>query len=240
MRRSSNRLYTSPRKGFGADERPSYERTREPDLRRPYLAAEHHDSAHQPESRSGHRAQGGGRERPGPDRRPLRRDHDARRAGRDPGFRHLRPFPQADARDGGVARRSAALTAPARPSGAAAGGGPTRLPSLARPLSGYRGRIVQVLNNLLSNAAQHAPESSPIRVEAASADGYIAISVSDEGRGIPAERLPHLFRKRAKLSLARGDGRALTGGTGLGLVICKGLVATPAAGGRDADPGRGR
>ena len=85
-----------------------------------------------------------------------------------------------------------------------------------------RGRIVQVLNNLLSNAARLAPGSSPIRVEAASADGYIAISVSDEGRGIPAERLPHLFRKRG--SLAGGDGRGLTGGTGLGLVICKGLV----------------
>ncbi len=90
------------------------------------------------------------------------------------------------------------------------------------PTMADRGRIVQVLNNLLSNAARHAPESSPIRVEAASADGYIAISVSDEGRGIPAERLPHLFRKRA--NLAGGGGRGLMGGTGLGLAICKGLV----------------
>ena len=90
------------------------------------------------------------------------------------------------------------------------------------PVMADRGRIVQVLNNLLSNAAQHAPESSPIRVEAATADGYIAISVSDEGRGIPAERLGHLFRKRAQL--AGEDGPGLTGGTGLGLAICKGLV----------------
>ena len=87
------------------------------------------------------------------------------------------------------------------------------------PAMADRGRIVQVLNNLLSNAAQHAPKSSPIRVEAASADGYIAISVSDDGRGIPAERLSHLFRKRA--NLAEGDGQGLTGGTGLGLAICK-------------------
>ena len=85
-----------------------------------------------------------------------------------------------------------------------------------------RERIVQVLANLLSNAARQAPESSPIRIEAAHADGYIEISVSDEGRGIPPDRLPHLFRKRA--GLAGGYAEGLTGGTGLGLAICKGLV----------------
>ncbi|MCY4571657.1 MAG: ATP-binding protein [Gemmatimonadetes bacterium] len=75
-------------------------------------------------------------------------------------------------------------------------------------------RIVQVLNNLLSNAARHSPPSSPIRVEAACEDDYVALSVSDQGRGIPPDRLPHLFRKGADSS----------GGSGLGLVICKGLV----------------
>ncbi|MXY25822.1 MAG: response regulator [Acidobacteria bacterium] len=83
-----------------------------------------------------------------------------------------------------------------------------------------RQRIVQVLNNLLSNAARHAPSSSPIRV-AAERDGvYVAVSVSDEGRGVPADRLPLLFRKRggfAAADPARGSG-------GLGLGICKGLV----------------
>ena len=77
-----------------------------------------------------------------------------------------------------------------------------------------RERIVQVLNNLFSNAARHAPASSPIRVEGTSEGGYIALSVSDEGRGIPPDRLPHLFRKRT----------GLAGGTGLGLAISKGLV----------------
>ncbi len=94
-------------------------------------------------------------------------------------------------------------------------------PDLPRVMAD-RGRIVQVLNNLLSNAARHAPESSPIRVEAAGDDGYIGISVSDEGRGIPPDRLPHIFRKRARL--AGADAQGLTGGTGLGLAICKGLV----------------
>ena len=75
-------------------------------------------------------------------------------------------------------------------------------------------RIVQVLGNLLANAARHSPPSSPIRVEAEPEGSYIALSVSDEGRGIAPERLPHLFRKRA----------GPAGGTGLGLAISKGLV----------------
>ena len=86
-----------------------------------------------------------------------------------------------------------------------------------------RERIVQVLNNLLSNAARTAPESSTIRIEAVREEEYIAISVSDEGRGIAPERLPHLFRRRAGLS--RDGGGGFTGeGTGLGLAICRGLV----------------
>ena len=85
-----------------------------------------------------------------------------------------------------------------------------------------RDRIVQVLNNLLSNAARNAPESSPIRIDAVHDDGQIAISVADQGRGIPPERLPHLFQKRPGLSGEHGEG--YTGGTGLGLAICRGLV----------------
>ena len=85
-----------------------------------------------------------------------------------------------------------------------------------------RQRIVQVLNNLFSNAARHSPESSPIRV-AAERDGvFVALSVSDEGRGVPPDQLPHLFRKHAALagSEQQGGGR----GAGLGLAISKGLV----------------
>ena len=82
-------------------------------------------------------------------------------------------------------------------------------------------RIVQVLNNLLSNAARHSPESSPIRVTAARDGVHVAISVSDEGRGVPPDRLPHLFRKHA--DLAGGD-RERGASFGLGLAICKGLV----------------
>ena len=99
-----------------------------------------------------------------------------------------------------------------------------------------RGRIVQVLNNLLANAARHSPETAPIRISAARDDMHVAVSVADEGRGIAPERLPHLFRKYP----ADGDGERCVG-SGLGLAICKGLVE--AHGGRiraeSAGPGEG-
>ena len=85
-----------------------------------------------------------------------------------------------------------------------------------------RQRIVQVLNNLFSNADRHSPESSPIRVAAARDGVFVALSVSDEGRGVPPDQLPHLFRKRA--ALAGGEQQGGGRGAGLGLVISKGLV----------------
>ena len=101
-----------------------------------------------------------------------------------------------------------------------------------------RERIVQVLNNLLSNAARHSPESSPIRVEAAREDGHVAVAVCDEGRGIPPEMLGQLFRKHVAL----GGGRAVEGmgPSGLGLSICKGLVEAHGGRIRAESPGLGR
>ena len=52
-----------------------------------------------------------------------------------------------------------------------------------------RRRIVQVIGNLLSNAARNSPQSSPIRVCAVRDGVHVEVSVTDEGRGIPAERL---------------------------------------------------
>ena len=94
-------------------------------------------------------------------------------------------------------------------------------PDLPRVMAD-RPRVEQVLNNLLANAARQAPESSPIRV-AAERDGvHVAVSVADEGRGIPPKRLAHLFRKYS--AGAGGEPGAGTGRSGLGLAICKGLV----------------
>ena len=85
-----------------------------------------------------------------------------------------------------------------------------------------RRRIVQVVGNLLSNAAKHSSESSVITVTVVREDVHVAVSVADEGRGIPSERLPYLFRK-----FTRTDGDDLgsgVAGSGLGLAICKGIV----------------
>ena len=92
------------------------------------------------------------------------------------------------------------------------------LPSGLPRVMADRRRIVQVLNNLFSNAARHAPESSPIRVAAAKENAHVAVSVADQGRGVAPDLLPHLFRKHA------GAGAGATAGHGLGLAICKGLV----------------
>ena len=94
-------------------------------------------------------------------------------------------------------------------------------PDLPRVMADER-RIVQVLANLFSNAARHAPESSPIRVEAVRAGLAVAVSVTDEGPGIHPERMAQLFRRYA--DAAGPDGERAAAGFGLGLAICKGLV----------------
>ena len=94
-------------------------------------------------------------------------------------------------------------------------------PDLPRVLADRR-RIVQVLNNLFSNASGYSPESSPIQVTALRDGVHVAVSVSDEGRGLPADRMTHLFRKFSRID-GEARGRGIEG-SGLGLAICKGLV----------------
>ena len=85
-----------------------------------------------------------------------------------------------------------------------------------------RRRIVQVLSNLLSNASGYSPEGSPIMLNATREGIDVAVSVSDEGRGIPEESIPRLFHR---FSLERDeDSRSGAEGAGLGLAICKGIV----------------
>ena len=85
-----------------------------------------------------------------------------------------------------------------------------------------RRRIVQVITNLVSNADRHSPDSSAILISATREHLHVAVSVSDTGDGIPAERLPKIFQK-----FARPEGHQRpreVEGSGLGLAICKGIV----------------
>ena len=79
-------------------------------------------------------------------------------------------------------------------------------------------RIVQVLENLVSNAVKHTAAGGEIRIHAEATNGEILVSVRDTGSGIPSESLPHLFDRFWQ---ARGARR---GGAGLGLAIAKGIV----------------
>ena len=80
-------------------------------------------------------------------------------------------------------------------------------------------RIVQVLSNLLSNAARHSPEASVIRLSVLRKNVQVEISVTDDGRGIPADRMAVLFRKFSQVEPEDNGGD-----TGLGLAVCKGIV----------------
>ena len=117
---------------------------------------------------------------------------------------------------------AAALVDRARSAFASAGGRNTLAinvePGLPLVMADRR-RIVQVLGNLLSNATRHSPESSVIKVSVVRDGVDVAFSVSDEGRGIPADSLPDLFRK-----FSRAQSEEQGGDTGLGLAICKGIV----------------
>ena len=96
------------------------------------------------------------------------------------------------------------------------------LPDDLPPVLADHERIAQVIGTLLSNAARHSPESAPITIGAAREGVHVAVSVRDEGRGVPPEMLGRLFTRHAALA-SEGDGGGV-GPMGLGLAICKGLV----------------
>jgi len=82
-------------------------------------------------------------------------------------------------------------------------------------------RLLQVMSNLLSNAAKFSPEGSRVRVLLASSARSLRISVIDQGRGMSAE-----FRRRMFSRFAQEDRSSERGqvGTGLGLAISKSIV----------------
>ncbi len=82
-------------------------------------------------------------------------------------------------------------------------------------------RLEQVLANLLANAAKFSATGQSVELAAAPREGWVRISVRDQGAGIPASFRPRIFSKFAQADA--GDTRR-QGGTGLGLAISKEIV----------------
>jgi len=86
------------------------------------------------------------------------------------------------------------------------------------PIQCDRGRLIQVLVNLAGNAVKFAAERGTIRVQARPEHGDVHFSVSDDGPGIAADQLEHVFDRYWK-GVATGRH-----GAGLGLYIAKGII----------------
>ncbi|MHC4598451.1 MAG: sensor histidine kinase [Planctomycetota bacterium] len=86
------------------------------------------------------------------------------------------------------------------------------------PLSGDRTLLAMLLRNLLDNALRHSPEGGAVRVGLTAEKEGIALTVRDEGPGIPLEVRSRIFERFFRLE--EGRDRA-SGGTGLGLAIVK-------------------
>ena len=101
-----------------------------------------------------------------------------------------------------------------------------------------RTRISQALGNVIRNALQHTAPGGRIAAAAGvEADGQAAITVADDGAGIAAADLPHLFDRLYRGDRSRTRGR---GGSGLGLAIARAIVTAHAGTIAVTSPGPGR
>ena len=94
-------------------------------------------------------------------------------------------------------------------------------PSESIVLDGDSDRILQIVTNLLSNAIKFSPPNTTVDVHIEADSDWLTLRVSDEGRGIPVDKLETIFDRFQQVEAS--DARQ-KGGTGLGLAICKTIV----------------
>jgi signal transduction histidine kinase/ActR/RegA family two-component response regulator len=94
---------------------------------------------------------------------------------------------------------------------------------LPQPITmlGDRERLVQILSNLLTNAAKYTPERGHIGLKVDHYDRQVAITIEDDGVGMAADLVPHVFDIFAQ---AERTSDRTTGGLGLGLALVKSLT----------------
>ena len=93
------------------------------------------------------------------------------------------------------------------------------MPDAPLYVSAHKGRLQQMLGNLLDNALKFTPKGGRIEVRLAS-DPF-SLSVANTGPGIPASDIPHVFKR-----FWRGDGSRSLPGNGLGLALVKAIVTS--------------
>jgi two-component system, OmpR family, phosphate regulon sensor histidine kinase PhoR len=89
------------------------------------------------------------------------------------------------------------------------------------PISADRGQILQVLDNLITNALRYGEPGTPVSITARLDGGMVHVEVADKGEGIPPEHIPRLTERFYRVDTSRSRG---LGGTGLGLSIVKHIV----------------
>jgi histidine kinase len=97
----------------------------------------------------------------------------------------------------------------------------TDVPAGLPPVRADEDRIGQVLLNLVGNALQYTPAGGQVRVSARHREAEVQISVADNGVGMAAEHLPHIFTRFYRVDKSRSRAG---GGSGIGLTIAKHLV----------------
>jgi two-component system phosphate regulon sensor histidine kinase PhoR len=98
------------------------------------------------------------------------------------------------------------------------------VPPEAAVVPGDPAKLQDALRNLLENAINYSPEGSRILLRARHADKHVALSVIDEGPGIPPEDLGRIFERFYRVDKSRTREGKDPGGTGLGLSIVRHLV----------------
>jgi len=95
-------------------------------------------------------------------------------------------------------------------------------------LTGDGDRLAQVFINLVDNALKFTPANGQVTLSAGKAGDEMDISITDTGRGVPHEALPHLFDRfyqvDASRSRAGGETAAVRRGAGLGLAIAQEII----------------